>query len=251
MKIVRFSYAGEEDFGLLEGEIIKRIKGDVLGVWQAGELVARLDQVQLLAPCHPTKVVAIGPNYMETFRAKGNPFPEEPVLFMKPPSAVIGAGAPIIYPEMSQQVSFEAELAIVMGKQARQIEEAGALNYVLGYTCANDMSAKDLQKKDGQWTRGKSFDTFCPLGPAIATGLNPDNLAIRSSVNGEIKQNSSTLDMLFKPAWLISYISRIMTLEPFDVIITGTPPGAGEVQAGDVIEIEIEGIGVLRNTVSR
>lgn len=251
MKIVRFAYGNEIAFGYLEGETVKRVKGDVLRGGQGGEPVARLEEVRLLAPCEPTKVVAIGPNYMETFRAKGNPFPEEPVVFMKPPSAVTGPGAPIVYPEMSQQVSFEAELAIVIGKRARQVPEEKALDYVLGYTCANDMSAKDLQKKDGQWTRGKSFDTFCPLGPAIATGLNPNNLKITSTVNGQLKQDSNTSDMLFKPAWLVSYISQIMTIEPFDVIITGTPPGAGDVQPGDVIEIEIEGIGFLKNTVSR
>jgi 2-keto-4-pentenoate hydratase/2-oxohepta-3-ene-1,7-dioic acid hydratase in catechol pathway len=194
-------------------------------------------------------VVCVGPNYMASFKAKGQEFPAEPVLFMKPPSAVIGSGADIVYPSMSEDVAFEAELAVVIGKRAKDVDQASALDYVLGYSCANDLSAKDLQKKDGQWTRGKSFDTFCPFGPAIATGLNPDSLAIKSRVNGEIKQDSNTSDMLFKAAWLISYISSVMTLEPFDVISTGTPPGAGSIKVGDVIEIEVEGVGVLKNKV--
>jgi len=200
---------------------------------------------------HPTKIIAIGLNYLDHARELNMEIPEYPLIFMKPPTAVIGSGETIIYPPQTQELHYEGELGIVMGKRARNISEEEAKHYIAGYTCANDVTARDLQRKDGQWTRAKSFDTFCPLGPRIVKGIDPTNLAIATRVNGITKQNSSTNQMIFNAYKLVSFISAIMTLLPGDVISTGTPPGVGELKVGDVVEVEIEGIGVLRNRVER
>jgi 2-keto-4-pentenoate hydratase/2-oxohepta-3-ene-1,7-dioic acid hydratase in catechol pathway len=200
---------------------------------------------------HPTKIIAIGLNYLDHAKELNMEIPEYPLIFMKPPTAAIGDGEIIIYPPQTQELHYEGELGIVIGKKARNVSIEEAKDYIAGYTCANDVTARDLQRLDGQWTRSKSFDTFCPLGPRIAEDIDPTNLTIATRVNGVIKQNSNTNQMIFNAFKLVSFVSAIMTLLPGDVISTGTPPGVGELRVGDVVEVEIEGIGILRNTVGR
>jgi 2-keto-4-pentenoate hydratase/2-oxohepta-3-ene-1,7-dioic acid hydratase in catechol pathway len=200
---------------------------------------------------HPTKIIAIGLNYLDHAKELNMDIPEYPLIFMKPPTAVIGDGEIIIYPPQTQELHYEGELGIVIGKKARNVSVEEAQDCIAGYTCSNDVTARDLQRLDGQWTRSKSFDTFCPLGPRIAKNIDPTNLAITTRVNSVTKQNSNTNQMIFNAYKLVSFISAIMTLLPGDVISTGTPPGVGELQVGDVVEVEIEGIGILRNTVGR
>ena len=197
----------------------------------------------------PTKIVAVGRNYVAHARELGHEVPAEPLIFLKPPSSVIGDGDEVVYPPHTTNLHHEAELAVVIGRRCHMVDDAEALQFVRGYTCANDVTARDLQETDPQWTRAKGFDTFCPLGPDIVSGIDPGNLRVRMRVNGETRQDASTADMLFPVPVLISYISHVMTLMPGDVILTGTPPGVGAVQRGDVMEVEIEGIGVLHNTV--
>ena len=208
-----------------------------------------LSEVNLLAPVRPSKVVCVGRNYREHAAELGNKMPDEPLLFLKAPSAVIGPDDLIEIPDASQQVEHEGELGIVIGFEARKINESEALTYVFGYTCVNDVTARDLQRKDIQFTRGKSFDTFCPVGPWIVTGLDPHNLTVTTRVNGEVKQNGNTRDMAFNVAFLISYISAIMTLYPGDLIATGTPAGVSRMKHGDWVEVEVGGVGILRNQV--
>jgi 2-keto-4-pentenoate hydratase/2-oxohepta-3-ene-1,7-dioic acid hydratase in catechol pathway len=200
---------------------------------------------------HPTKIIAIGLNYLDHAKELNMEIPEYPLIFMKPPTAVIGDGEIIIYPPQTQELHYEGELGIVIGKKARNVSIEEAKDYIAGYTCVNDVTTRDLQRMDGQWTRSKSFDTFCPLGPRIVKDVDPTNLAIATRVNGVTKQSSNTNQMIFNAYKLVSFISAIMTLLPGDVISTGTPPGVGELQVGDVVEVEIEGIGILRNTVGR
>lgn len=214
-----------------------------------GPVVGPLDQVELLSPVTPSKIIAVGRNFAAHARELGHEVPKEPLIFFKPPSSVIGPGAPIrILPEMGR-VDPEAELAVVIGRRGRHIRRERALDFVLGYTCGNDVSDRDFQRRDGQWARAKGFDTFCPLGPWIVTDLDPSDLRLVCRVNGEVRQNGTTADMVFDVPFLISTISHIMTLEPGDVILAGTPEGVSPIQPGDVVEIEIEGIGVLYNPV--
>ena len=208
-----------------------------------------LSEVKLLAPSVPSKIVALGLNYRDHAKELGLPIPEEPLLFLKPPSAVIGPEEKIILPPESKRVDYEAELAVVIRKRARRIAPQRAFDYILGYTCFNDVTARDLQKKDGQWTRAKSFDTFAPFGPWIETDLDPSNLKVRSYLNGFLRQDSSTSELIFPVPEIVSFVSQVMTLEPGDVIATGTPPGIGPLSSGDLIEVEIEGIGRLKNYV--
>lgn len=207
-----------------------------------------LSEVKLLAPVAPSKVVCVGRNYREHAAELGNKMPDEPLLFLKAPSAVIASEDRIELPAASQQVEHEGELGVVIGKTARNVED-DALSYVFGYTCVNDVTARDLQRKDVQFTRGKSFDTFCPVGPWIVTDLDPANVTVTTRLNGEVKQNGNTADMAFGVAFLIRYISAIMTLYPGDLIATGTPAGVSRMQHGDVVEVEVGGIGILRNQV--
>lgn len=250
MKIVRFAWEGEARYGLVEGDFVYAIEGDVFGAFEEGERVGALSEVRLLAPCTPTKIVAVGLNYAGHAAEAHRELPTAPLIFLKPPSTVIGAGQTIAYPPISQQVDYEAELAVVIGRRTRNVSVGEALNCVLGYTCGNDVTARDLQLEDDQWTRSKSFDTFCPLGPWIVTGLDPGDLAIESRVNGQVRQRSRTSDMIFPVAELVHYAAQVMTLQPGDVILTGTPAGVGPLQRGDRVEVEIEGIGVLANPVS-
>ena len=209
-----------------------------------------LEQVELLAPVTPSKVVCVGRNYREHAAELGNKMTDEPLLFLKPPSSVIASGCRVELPPQSKQVEHEGELGVVIGRTARKLTETDdALSYVFGYTCINDVTARDLQRKDIQFTRGKSFDTFCPVGPWIVTDLDPANATVTTRVNGEVKQNGNTADMAFPVSFLIRYISGIMTLYPGDLIATGTPAGVSRMKHGDVVEVEVGGIGVLSNPI--
>ena len=216
---------------------------------QLGGREHAMSKVTVLPPCKPTKIVCVGLNYKDHAAEMKEAIPEEPILFMKPASSVIGHDGHIVYPKQSNRVDYEAELAIVIGKRARHVSAKHAKDYILGYTCFNDVTARDLQKKDGQWTRAKSFDTFSPIGPFIATEIDPMGLSIKSKLNGEVKQSSNTSNLIFDPYQLVEFISGVMTLEHGDVIATGTPAGVGPMNKGDTIEIEIEKIGTLMNLV--
>ena len=225
------------------------LEGDLFGHWHAGAEVAAPDRV--LAPVMPSKIVCIGLNYKDHAAEQGKPLPAEPLLFLKPSSAVIDPGEAIELPDGVGRVDYESELAVVIGRRATKVSEDAALSHVLGLTCMNDVTARDLQKKDGRYTRAKGFDTFAPLGPCIATGLTTDDLAVTGLVNGEVRQQSSTRELIFPVATLIAYISRIMTLLPGDVVSTGTPAGIGPLQVGDEIVVRVQGVGDLRNSVRR
>jgi 2-keto-4-pentenoate hydratase/2-oxohepta-3-ene-1,7-dioic acid hydratase in catechol pathway len=222
--------------------------------WDGPSVVGRAvrGEVTLLAPCIPSKIICLGVNYRAHATEFGHELPAAPLIFLKPPSAVIGPDDAIIYPpQWTRQVDYEAELAVVIGQRARHVAEETALDHVFGYTCLNDVTARDLQRADGQWTRGKSFDTFCPIGPVIVCGLDPGALRVASYVNGEVRQDASTADLIFGVPAIVAFVSHVMTLEPGDVIATGTPSGVGPLVPGDVVEIEVEGIGRLRNHVER
>jgi 2-keto-4-pentenoate hydratase/2-oxohepta-3-ene-1,7-dioic acid hydratase in catechol pathway len=214
----------------------------------AGDPVAMSD-VRLLAPVLPSKIVAFGRNYAEHANEMGNAVPETPIVFLKPSTSVIGPGEPIAYPPLSRNVAFEGELAVVIARLCREVPIERVPDVVLGYTCANDVTARDLQETDGQWGRAKGFDTFCPLGPWISTGLDTENLRLRTTVNGELRQDGTTAQMLRGVAELVSYVSAAMTLLPGDVILTGTPAGVGPLAVGDEVSVTIEGIGTLTNPV--
>ncbi len=209
----------------------------------------RLDEVRLLAPVTPSKIACVGRNYAEHAAELGNEVPPEPLIFLKPPSSVIGPDQPVVYPSISERVDHEAELAVVIGRRCRNVAEAEALQYVFGYTVANDVTARDLQQKDGQWTRAKGFDTFAPVGPWIDTTFDPTDCTVRCLVNGEVRQHGATSWMIYSIPRIIAHIARFMTLEPGDMILTGTPSGVGPVKPGDVMTVEVEGLGAIRNPV--
>lgn len=216
-----------------------------------GDLSELPAEARLLPPCSPSKIVCVGRNYAEHAKELGNAPPSEPLIFLKPPSSLIASGDAIVYPRLSQRVDFEGELGVVIGKRARNVAAADAEGYVLGYTCVNDVTARDLQKKDGQWTRGKGFDTFCAVGPCIVRREDTDfqRFRVQTFVDGTKKQDGSVTEMLFAVNAIISYVSAFMTLEPGDLIATGTPPGVGPLQPGSKVQIVIDGIGILENTV--
>lgn len=250
MKIIRFQTPAGPKFGIVDGEKAYRAEGDYAsGFWQK-EPVGELGQLNLLSPCQPTKIVALGRNYAAHAAEHGAEVPGQPLIFLKPPSAVIGPGEPILHPPQSERVDHEAELAVVIGRRARRVAAPDAWDYVLGYTCANDVTARDLQRSDGQWSRAKGFDTFAPLGPWIVIDLDPTGLALICRVDGQVKQQASTADMVFKIPQIIEFITAAMTLEPGDVVLTGTPEGVSPIQPGDQVEVEIEHIGILRNPVT-
>lgn len=250
MKLIRYSFNGVEKFGELDGEEIRPLVGD-FGRFEheRGASPLQLSQVRLLAPVTPTKIVAVGRNYGEHAKEMGRELPAEPLLFLKPPSAMIGPGEQIIYPPQTSRLDYEGELAVVIGRVARKVSREKARGYVLGFSCMNDVTARDLQSRDGQFTRAKGFETFAPFGPAIATGIDPSNLELITRLNGEVRQHGRTSEMIFDCDYLVSYISHIMTLMPGDVISTGTPSGVGPMKVGDVVEVEIERIGCLRSSV--
>jgi 2-keto-4-pentenoate hydratase/2-oxohepta-3-ene-1,7-dioic acid hydratase in catechol pathway len=249
MKIVRFSVGARVRYGILNEDTIHLMNGDELREKDPKARCYKLGAVKLLAPCQPTKIVALGINYKSHAKEFKHELPETPLLFLKPPTAVIGTGHEIIYPPMSKQVDYEAELGVVIRKTAKNVPVKEALDYVLGYTCFNDVTARDLQRKDGQWTRGKGFDTFAPVGPWIETELDPSNLTIESYLNGELKQKATTADLIFPVPQIVSFVSSVMTLLPGDIIATGTPSGVGPMQPGDSVDIRIQGIGTLTNRV--
>ena len=252
MQFVRYMADGGARYGVLEGTQVLAATGDPFSGLTPGAAVGSLENLTLLPPVHPGKIVAVGLNYVDHVKEGGRDrdVPDEPVIFMKPQSALIGNGATIELPMDTENIHYEAELAVVIGKRARRVAEADAYDYILGLTCGNDVSARILQAKDGQWTRAKGFDTFLPLGPAVNVGLRADDLAVQSRLNGEVRQSARTSQMIFSVPRLIAFISRVMTLDPGDVIITGTPAGVGPMKPGDTIEVEVEGIGVLRNPVA-
>jgi 2-keto-4-pentenoate hydratase/2-oxohepta-3-ene-1,7-dioic acid hydratase in catechol pathway len=249
MKLVRFQAPGKTAFGILDHEEVVEMEGDLFGSRRPLASRYTLSSVKLLAPCSPSKIVAVGLNYRDHAKELGMPTSDSPIIFLKPPTSVIGPGEIITYPAMSAQVDYEAELCVVIKDRIRNVKPEKARDHILGYTCANDVTARDLQKRDGQWTRAKSFDTFCPIGPWIETDLDPADLLIESYLNGERRQSSRTSQFIFNVHHLISFISEIMTLYPGDLIITGTPPGVGSMKPGDEIEVRIEGIGSLTNRV--
>ncbi len=249
MKIIRFAINNKVSYGTLEGEFIQVLEGEPYQQLKLSGQNYQLSEVKLLAPCMPSKIAALGLNYRKHAKELNMPLPETPLLFLKPSTSVIGPEDNIIYPPSSTRVDYECELGVVMKKPTRQVSVKDALNYVLGYTCLNDVTARDLQSLDGQWTRGKSFDTFAPIGPCIETKLDPGNVIVESYLNGERRQHSSTNDLIYPVPELISFISNIMTLLPGDIIATGTPVGIGPMQPGDTVEIKIEPIGTLRNYV--
>jgi 2-keto-4-pentenoate hydratase/2-oxohepta-3-ene-1,7-dioic acid hydratase in catechol pathway len=249
-KYCRFDSGEAARYGVLRGESVEELSAAPWSGGQPTEKRHELSRVSLLAPCQPSKIVCLGRSYKEHAAELGNPLPQEPLIFLKPPSAVIGPEEAIVYPAMSQRVDHEGELALVIGKRCRRLKaEENPLDYVFGCTCLNDVTARDIQKTDGQFTRGKGFDTFCPIGPVIATGLDARNLSVEAFVNGARRQAGRTSEMIFSLDAIIRFIAEVMTLEPGDVIATGTPPGVGSLQPGDVVEVAVEGVGRLRNPV--
>ncbi|HKX84770.1 MAG TPA: fumarylacetoacetate hydrolase family protein [Pyrinomonadaceae bacterium] len=247
MKLCRFRTNNGIQIGIVEGDEI----------WVCDEQLRKteqlwyFDEIDLLAPASPSKVVCVGRNYAEHAKELGNEVPNTPLLFLKAPSAIISHGDEIVIPEQSSQVEHEGELAVVIGRDAKNIgDDEDPLQYVLGYTCLNDVTARDIQRADVQFTRGKSFDTFCPIGPYLETELDVSDIALTVKVNGEAKQKGRTSQMVFPVDSLIRYISRQMTLKAGDVIATGTPSGVGKMESGDICEVEIEGIGTLSNHVT-
>ena len=253
MKFVRYEADGQISYGQLDEDgTIHALRGCPFDVIEHSGDVTSLDQVELLAPVEQGRIIGVGLNYAAHAAESGKEEPEMPMLFMLPFAAVIAPEAPIIYPSQGRHVDFEGELAVIIGHKTRRVSEADALDRVFGYACGNDLSERVIQRREmamGAMLICKSFDTFKPLGPCIATGLDPTNLELTTRLNGEIKQHSSTSDMIFPVAKLVAYISEALTLLPGDVIMSGTPSGVGPVQSGDTVEIEISGIGLLRNPV--
>jgi len=257
MKFCRFlplnSPAGHERapvYGLLEADSVREVNGLPWTGWVEGHTIWDLKNIRLLAPCDPSKIVCIGRNYAAHAAEMGNELPKEPLLFLKPPSSIIGPGETILLPQISNRVEHEGELAVVIGKKCFHLaEDADPLSYVLGYSCLNDVTARDLQKSDVQFTRAKGFDTFCAVGPHIETQLDPRDVLVECRVNGQTRQSGSTALMTFPVAFLIRWISKIMTLLPGDLLATGTPAGVGPLLASDSVEVSVAGIGVLRNPV--
>ncbi len=251
MRFVRYRTGSDAPrYGWVYEDKVGPIEGVPFGEFRRMEAELPLYMAKLLAPVQPGKIICVGRNYAEHAKEQNVEVPEIPLLFLKPPSAVIAPGENIILPPQSRQVEHEGELAVVIGKPGRWIQAGEALDYVLGYTVANDVTARDLQRRDGQWTRGKGFDTFCPLGPWIETELDPADVLVQTRVNGEMRQMASTREMIFPVEQLIAFISSVMTLQPGDVILTGTPAGIGPLQAGDTVEVSVEGVGSLSNPVA-
>jgi len=256
MKFIRFLKDAEEKTGIIEDDKIIELSCsglDAISSPDADNLkkgkICGVGDVTILPPVSPSKIVCIGLNYRDHAKELNMELPDEPIIFIKPSTSIIGHLDNVIYPNTSNQVDFEAELGIVIKKEAKNVKLDDAADFIGGYTAVNDVTARDLQRKDGQWTRAKSFDTFCPIGPCIETDLDPMNQNISLKLNGEIKQKSNTKNMIFNVYELVEFISNIMTINPGDVIAAGTPPGVGPMNVGDTVEVEIEGIGMLRNFI--
>ncbi|MGA1620855.1 MAG: fumarylacetoacetate hydrolase family protein, partial [Aquiluna sp.] len=247
MRLVRFNSEGSTSYGVLDGDSIRQIMGEPFAeINYSGETFALAD-VKLLAPVEPKKIVLVGLNFASHAAEIHQETPSEPLIFFKPSSAVIASGEEIVLPHQSTQVEIEAELTVVIGKRAKNVAEDKVGDYILGYTVANDVTARDIQFSDLQWARSKAFDSFCPVGPWIETDFVPENKRISSTINGETKQDASTSEMVYSPEYLISYISHNFTLEPGDIVLTGSPAGISRVVAGDVVQCSIEGIGTLHS----
>ncbi len=255
MRLIRFKTGTEEKNGVVVNGGLVEIPHSLLEASQApfDDLERKdfysLDDVNILPPVQPSKVVCVGLNYRDHAQELNMGLPEEPILFIKPPTTVIGPDNPIIYPPQCHQLDYEAELAVVIGRETRFTSKNDARDHIAGYTILNDVTARDLQRKDGQWTRAKSFDTFCPIGPWIETDMDPSHQDISLKLNGEVKQNSNTENMIFSVEELVEFISHIMTLNQGDIIATGTPPGVGSMNVEDIVEVKIEGIGTLSNKI--
>jgi 2-keto-4-pentenoate hydratase/2-oxohepta-3-ene-1,7-dioic acid hydratase in catechol pathway len=256
MKLVRFAYRNKARYGILKHNVIQELKTDPFTVEKAlndlplGDRTFDPEKVKLLAPCQPSKIVCLGVNYRPHAQEMQHTPPAQPLIFLKPPTAVIGPGDNIVQPRNWKRVDYEGELGVVIGKKAKYVSEKDALDYIFGFTCFNDVTERFYQGQDGQWTRGKGFDTFAPIGPWIETELKAADLKLETLLNGQVRQSARTSELIFGIPQIISFISGVMTLLPGDVIATGTPGGIGEMQAGDVVEIKIEGIGTLKNTVA-
>jgi 2-keto-4-pentenoate hydratase/2-oxohepta-3-ene-1,7-dioic acid hydratase in catechol pathway len=257
MKIIRYQKGKEAPaFGWLledtsQGMLVGALVGDPFGEFRRIEADTRITDVKLLAPVMPSKIVCVGRNYTEHAAELGNEVPTIPLIFLKPPSSLIAHGDSIVLPPQSRDVNHEGELAVVMGKGGRHIRTEEALSYIFGFTVANDITARDLQRADKTWARGKGFDTFCPIGPWIETDYDPTDVLITCHVNDELRQMASTRDMVFGIAQLIAYISSIMSFAPGDVLLTGTPAGVGPLEDGDLVSVQIEGLGTLTNPVEK
>lgn len=252
MKIIRYQMKEEApQVGWILDEQVGAIEGDLFGEYRRLKVDTPLAAVKLFAPCQPGKIICVGRNYAEHAKELGNEIPKTPLIFLKPPSAVINPGDTIFLPPQSQQVEHEAELVAVIGKRGRNITAEQAREHILGYTIGNDVTARDLQKSDGQWTRAKGFDTFCPFGPWIDTDFDISDALVTCRVSGQPRQMASTRDMIFSVPTLVAYISSVMTLEPGDIIFTGTPAGVGPLTDGDEVTVEIEGLGRLINPVKK
>jgi 2-keto-4-pentenoate hydratase/2-oxohepta-3-ene-1,7-dioic acid hydratase in catechol pathway len=250
MRFVRYQYRSDEpSYGWILDDRVGPVDGSPFGEYRRMNASLPIDAVRLLTPVEPSKIICVGRNYPEHAREHGAEIPQIPLLFLKPPTALIGPGQNIILPPQSQQVEHEAELAVVIGKTGRWIPVERTAEYIFGYVAANDVTARDLQNRDGQWTRGKGFDTFCPVGPWVETELNPADVIITCKVNDEMRQMASTREMVFTVPQLIAYASSIMTLMPGDILLTGTPAGVGPLNPADIVEVTVEGIGTLRNQV--
>ena len=242
--------SAQAQFGLLEGDEVREVSGRPWDSWSVGSRKWRLADVNLLAPVEPSKIVCVGRNYAAHAAELGNEIPKEPLIFLKPPSSIVGPGEPVVLTAYSQRVEHEGELALVVGRRCSRLkDEDDSLSYLAGYTCLNDVTARDVQKNDVQFTRGKGFDTFCPIGPHIETQLNPADVLVETHVNGVLRQSGRTSLMIYPIAFLVRWISRMMTLMPGDVIATGTPAGVGPLLQGDIVAVSVEGVGVLSNPV--
>ena len=249
MKTVRFKVDETEHYGILDGNVITKLAQEPYDRIMPLDKTYDLNEVKLLAPCTPTKIVALGLNYKSHAEETHNPVPESPIIFIKPTTCIIGPEDNIVYPPSTTRVDYECELGVVIGKRMRMVAIDDVLDYVFGYTCVNDVTARDHQRDDVQWTRGKGHDTFGPIGPCIETELDPGNVVVSTYLNNELKQQQNTSDLIFSVPEMISFISGVMTLLPGDVIATGTPSGIGPMKPGDTVEIRIDPIGVLRNYV--
>jgi len=250
MRIVRYQIKNlPAKYGWVFDENVGEIEGNIFGEFRRQEALIPLNTVKLLTPSQPSKIICVGRNYSEHAKELGNDVPKVPLIFLKPPSSIINPGEYIVLPPQSQQVEHEAELVAVIGKRGRNITPEEAREYILGYTIGNDITARDLQKSDGQWTRAKGFDTFCSFGPWIDTDFDISDALITCKVSGQPRQMASTRDMVFSVATLVAFVSSIMTLEPGDILFTGTPAGVGALKAGDEVVVEIEGLGSLANPV--
>jgi 2-keto-4-pentenoate hydratase/2-oxohepta-3-ene-1,7-dioic acid hydratase in catechol pathway len=252
MKIYRFRYRKKVLVGVLKEEFLFPIIGSIFGDFRIGPSPIPIGDVKILPPVLPTKIIGIGRNYKEHAQEMGHPLPEEPLIFLKPPSAVIGHLDAIVQPPSSARVDYEGEVGVVIRGKTRQLGDDDPVDAaILGYTCVNDVTARDLQSKDVQFTRAKGFDTFAPIGPCVATGLDPAGLRLKTFLNGKLVQSGTTSNLIFSVPYIVRFLSRIMTLNPGDIIATGTPAGVGPTAPGDRVDVQVEGVGVLSNTFAR